>query len=58
MIHIEEKIYFYLLLLIPFFAVAYLGLQFWKARASKAFAQRISLSKLGLSSSYLFLFLL
>lgn len=46
MIHIEEKIYFYLLLLIPFFAVAYLGLQFWKARASKAFAQRISLSKL------------
>ena len=46
MIHIEEKIYFYLLLLTPFFAVAYLGLQFWKARASKAFAQRISLSKL------------
>ena len=46
MIHIEEKIYFYLLLLLPLIVLLYFGVQFWKAKASKHFAQKATFARL------------
>ncbi len=51
MIHLEEKIYFYLLLLIPVFWIGYLGVQFWKAKAVRNFADKITFSRLATERS-------
>lgn len=52
MIHLEEKIYFYLLLLLPSFVLFYIGVQYWKARAVRRFAQKATFSRLAPETSY------
>ncbi len=46
MIQLEEKIYFYLLCIIPILVVLFVLLQFWKRRAQKTFADLTLLKQL------------
>mgnify|MGYP000845834298 FL=1 len=52
MIHLEEKIYFYLLLLLPLFTLLYVGVQLWRARAVKRFAEKSTFSRLASETSH------
>ena len=52
MIHLEEKIYFYLLLLLPLFTLLYVGVQLWRARAVKRFAEKPTFSRLASETSH------
>lgn len=63
MIQLDEKIYFYLLAIIPVMVLAFLFLQVWKKRTQKAFAdtrllRRLAPNKSGLKSALKLIFLL
>lgn len=46
MIHIDEKLYFYLIFIIPILWIFYFGLQVWKRRARTRFADKTAMQKL------------
>lgn len=52
MYQLDEKIYFYLLLAVPLVIVLFAGLQFWKRRTRKKFADRKLLARLSPDRSY------
>ena len=46
MIHIDEKLYFYAVLIIPFLLLIFLSLRVWKRKARKQFAEKSMLKRL------------
>ncbi|WP_411029170.1 VWA domain-containing protein [Spongiimicrobium sp. 3-5] len=63
MIQLDEKIYFYLLFIIPIMIVFFIGLQLWKNKTQKSFAhpellKRLTPNKSGLKSALKLIFLL